>query len=147
MNRKDVALEIFNNNFNCSQAVFCAFCEEFGLDRDTGLKLSTGFGGGLRDGEVCGAVSGAIMALGLKEGHYIEDDLAMKTKAYDLTMEYVKRFKARNNTVVCRELLGHDPSIPDEKAILDEKGLFKAVCPKAVTDAVEILEELLELDQ
>lgn len=147
MSRTDVALEIFNSNFNCCQAVFCTFCEEFGLDLETALKLSTGFGGGLRDGEVCGAVSGAIMALGLKEGHNIEEDLETKAKAYDLTITFIKKFKETNNTIVCKELLGYDPSKPDENAILKEKGLFTTVCTKAVSDAVRILEELLELEK
>lgn len=124
------------------------FVEEFGLDQETALKLSTGFGGGLRDGEVCGAVSGAIMALGLKEGHHIEEDLETKAKAYDLTIAFIKEFKETNNTIVCKELLGYDPSKPDENAILKEKkGIFNIVCTKAVSDAVRILEELLELEK
>lgn len=144
MNRKENALKIFGGEFNCSQAVFAAFSEDFGLDKETALKITTGFGGGVRKGEVCGAVSGAVMALGLKYGHSIENDLETKTKAYALTKEFNRRFEERNGSIVCKTLLGYNSSIPEELVIIKEKGLFDKICPKLITDAVEILEEILE---
>ncbi len=90
MDRKAKVDEIFMNNYNCSQVVLSLFCEELGLEKDIALKLSTGFGSGLRRGEVCGAVSGAIMAIGLKYGHYLKDDTDSKSKTYDLTEEFEK---------------------------------------------------------
>lgn len=146
MSRVDVALEIFNSNFNCCQAVIYAFCEEFGLDGDTALKISTGFGGGLRDGEVCGTVSGAIMALGLHKGHCIEADVDTKAKAYDLTTAFIKKFKEANGTIICRELLGYDLSKPEEYVRLKAQGAFHETCSKLVKDAVTILEDLLDLE-
>ena len=60
MNKKEKALEVFSSNFNCSQAVFSVFAEEYGLDKEIYLKIATSFGGGMRKGEACGAVTGAL---------------------------------------------------------------------------------------
>ena len=80
MNKKEEAINLFNNGFNCSQAVLSVFCEDLGLDKKTALRISTGFGAGFQKGEVCGAVSGAIMTLGLINGHFIEGDTESKNK-------------------------------------------------------------------
>lgn len=143
MNKTDKALELFSNNFNCSQAVLTAFAPDFGLDEKLALKLGTSFGGGARNGEMCGAVSGALMVLGLKYGHFDASDSEQKSRAYSIAVEYTKRFKAENGSIVCRDLLGYDLSKPDEMACIKEKGLFADVCPKAIKSAVEILESVL----
>ncbi|MGN0551799.1 MAG: C-GCAxxG-C-C family protein [Oscillospiraceae bacterium] len=143
MNKTDKALELFSNNFNCSQAVLTAFAPDFGLDEKLALKLGTSFGGGARNGEICGAVSGALMVLGLKYGHFDAADSEQKSRAYAITAEYTKRFKEANGSIVCRDLLGYDLSNPDEMACIKEKGLFGDVCPKAIKSAVEILEGVL----
>lgn len=143
MNKTDKALELFSNNFNCSQAVLTAFAPDFGLDEKLALKIGTSFGGGARNGEMCGAVSGALMVLGLKYGHFDAADSEQKSKAYSIAVEYTKRFKEANGSIVCRDLLGYDLSKPDEMACIKEKGLFGDVCPKAIKSAVEILEGVL----
>ena len=143
MNKTDKALELFSNNFNCSQAVVTAFAPDFGLDEKLALKLGTSFGGGARNGEICGAVSGALMVLGLKYGHFDAADSEQKSRAYSIAVEYTKRFKEANGSIVCRDLLGYDLTKPDEMACIKEKGLFGDVCPKAIKSAVEILEGVL----
>lgn len=80
MSRKEEALRLFESGFNCNQAVLTAFSGELGIDKETALKIGTGFGGGVRRGDVCGAVSGAVMVLGMKQGHYIEGDQLWKVK-------------------------------------------------------------------
>jgi C_GCAxxG_C_C family probable redox protein len=142
MDRKEEALKIFRSGFNCSQAVFSVFCEELNCDKDLALKISTGFGGGIRKGEVCGAVSGAIMALGLKYGHCIEGDTETKNRAYSLTKEFVNRFEEKNGSIVCKKLLGYDLSNQQEYDFLLEKGMFKNLCPLFIEDAVDILEAM-----
>ncbi|MBU3113072.1 C-GCAxxG-C-C family protein [Clostridium lacusfryxellense] len=144
MNKKDEAVNIFNNGFNCSQAVLSVFCEELGLDKETALKISTGFGGGLRKGEVCGAVSGAIMTLGLKNGHFIEGDTESKNKAYALTKEFIRRFEEKNESIICKKLLGYDLSDEMECNIIREKRLFDIICPKVIIDAIGILEDMFQ---
>ncbi|MGN0674353.1 MAG: C-GCAxxG-C-C family protein [Oscillospiraceae bacterium] len=143
MNKTDKALELFSNNFNCSQAVLTAFAPDFGLDEKLALMLGTSFGGGARNGEICGAVSGALMVLGLKYGHFDPADNEQKSRAYSIAVEFTKRYKEANGSIVCRDLLGYDLSKPDEMACIKEKGLFGEVCPKAIKSAVEILESII----
>lgn len=144
MNKSDKALELFSNNFNCSQAVLTAFAPDFGLDEQLALKLGTSFGGGARNGDICGAVSGALLVLGLKYGHYVSSDNEQKARAYEIAVEYTKRFREVNGSIVCRDLLGYDLTKPDEMACIKEKGLFGTVCPKMIKSAVEVLESVLE---
>lgn len=143
MNRADRAIELFNNNFNCSQAVFTVFATEYGISQELALKLATSFGGGARSGEMCGAVSGALMVLGLKYGHFNTENNEQKQKAYSLVNEFVNRFKEINRSIVCRDLLGYDLSKPDEFEIIASKGLCKTICPNMVRSAVDILEQML----
>jgi C_GCAxxG_C_C family probable redox protein len=143
MNRKEKVDSIFMNDFNCSQVVLSLFSEELGLEKDVALKLTTGFGSGLRKGEVCGAVSGAVMVIGLKYGHYLKGDVSSKTKTYALTEEFERRFEDIYGSVRCKDILEYDLSKKDEMNIIKEKDLFSKVCPKAIKDAIDILEELL----
>lgn len=143
MNKSDKALELFSNNFNCSQAVLTAFAPDFGLDEQLALKLGTSFGGGARNGDICGTVSGALLVLGLKYGHYVSSDNEQKARAYEIAVEYTRRFREANGSIVCRDLLGYDLTKPDEMACIKEKGLFGTVCPKMIKSAVEILESVL----
>ena len=140
MTKSEKALELFSNGFNCSQAVLTAFAPDFGLDEKLALMLGTQFGGGARNAEMCGAVSGALMVLGLKYGHYESENNEQKSRAYAIAVEYTKRFKELNGSIVCRELLGYDLTKPDDMACIKEKNLFGVICPKMIKSAVEILE-------
>ncbi len=143
MCRKEEAVKIFSSGFNCSQAVLSVFCDELGFDKETALKISTGFGGGMRRGEVCGAVTGAIMVMGLKEGFYIEGDTETKSKAYELVKLFESKFESLNGSIICKEILNYDLSIEAEMEILKEMGSFGTVCPKVIEDAIDILEEMI----
>lgn len=144
MNHADKAVEYYGNNFNCSQGVFTAFATEYGIDEKLALKLGTDFGGGARKGELCGAVSGALMVLGLRCGHCDSNDLASKQKAYAISEEFTNRFIAKNGSVVCRELLGYDLTKEEDKSVIKEKNLFRTFCPSMVRSAAEILDEMIE---
>lgn len=144
MTYKDKALEYFANNFNCSQAVFAAFATENHMEESLALKLGTQFGGGARCGQLCGAVAGALLVLGLKYGHSHSDNAEEKARAYRLATEFNQRFCERNGTVVCKELLGLDLSDPAEAALIKEQNLFRTVCPKMVADAAEITAQMLQ---
>ena len=143
MNKSEQASLLFNQGFNCSQAVFSVFCEDLGLDRDAALKISCGFGGGMCQGEICGAVTGAVMALGLKYGQSKAEDKESKEKTYEIVKEFSNRFKHINGSISCKELLDFDLSKENARKIAREKGLFKTVCPKVIKDAVNILEDIL----
>ena len=144
MTKSEKALDLFSNNFNCSQAVLTAFASDFGLDEKLALMLGTQFGGGARNGEMCGAVSGALMVLGLKYGHYESDNTKQKSRAYAIASEYTKRFKELNGSIVCRDLLGYDLTKPDDMACIKEKNLFGDICPKMIRSAVELLESIID---
>lgn len=143
MTKAEKALELFANNFNCSQAVLTAFAPDFGLDEKLALMLGTQFGGGARNGEMCGAVSGALMVLGLKYGHYESENSEQKSRAYAIATEYTKRFKELNSSIVCRDLLGYDLTNPDDMACIKKKNLFGDICHKMIKSAVEVLEGIL----
>ena len=145
MSNADSALACFNEGFNCSQAVFSTFAPALDLDRETALKVAATFGGGMvRTGEVCGAVSGALMVVGLRYGQTTAEDKAAKEETYELASHFINRFKARNNGCVkCRELLGHDIGTPEGLNAARDEGLFETLCPNFVRDAAEIVEELI----
>ncbi len=139
----ELAVERFNMGLNCSQAVLSTYSEQFGLDCQTALKVATGFGGGMRMSETCGAVTGAFMVLGLKYGNTTLEDIQAKEKTHEKIIEFTKRFKARAGSVTCRELLDCDISNPEGRKQAQDKGLFTSICPKMVRDAAEILDEML----
>ena len=143
MNRAQRAVELFGSNFNCSQAVLTAFADEFGLDEELTLKIGTPFGSGARNAEMCGAVSGALMVLGLKYGHCRSEDHEGKARAYAVTDEYTRRFRELRGSIVCRDLLGYGLTDPDDMAHIREKNLFRVTCPEMIRNAVEVLESIL----
>ncbi|MBC8061836.1 MAG: GNAT family N-acetyltransferase [Clostridiaceae bacterium] len=142
-NKSEKAALIFNQGFNCSQAVFSVFCEELGLGEEVALKISCGFGGGMCQGEVCGAVTGAVMALGLKYGQSKSEDTESKEKTYEVVKEFCDSFKAIHSSIICKDLLDFDLSKENGRKIAREKGLFTNKCPKAIKDAINILEQIL----
>ena len=141
---EDKAVEYYSHNFNCSQAVFAIYATERGIDEKLALRIATNFGGGARKGEMCGAVSGALMVLGLLYGHSESTDVDTKARSYRMTEEYMNRFIERNGSVVCRELLGYDLSKPHEREEIVKKNLFRTLCPEMIRSAVSILDELIE---
>ena len=137
------AVTTYNNGFHCSQAVLSAFSGKFGVDEQTALKLGGCFGGGMCCGEVCGAVTGALMVLGLQYGHADAQDVQAKTLTNAKTMEFINAFKTENGSILCRDLLGYDVSVPEDLAVIREKKLFSQFCPKMVESAAGILEKML----
>jgi C_GCAxxG_C_C family probable redox protein len=134
----------FSQGLNCAQSMLATYGPRFGLERELALKVASGFGGGIGHlGESCGAVTGALMVIGLKQGGTSVDDRDSSEKTYGLVNEFVKRFKARNGSILCRELLGCDISTPQGLENARNKGLFEERCPNFVRASAEILEELL----
>ncbi|MDH4161330.1 MAG: C-GCAxxG-C-C family protein [Nitrospirota bacterium] len=118
--------------------------ERSGLDRETALRIAGAFGAGLaRTGQTCGAVTGALMVIGLHHAKLKKGDDDGRERAYALAQEFMDAFKARNRSLVCNELLGVDVSMVEGMKAVREKDLFRTVCPKFVRDAGEVLEELV----
>jgi C_GCAxxG_C_C family probable redox protein len=131
----------FSQKFNCAQSVFATFAPQLGLEEQRALKMASPFGGGVaRRGQVCGAVSGALMALGLGLG---TDTPAGKEDAYRMGGEFLERFEARHGSILCRDLLNIDISTPEGHQKASENGLFTSLCPLYVGNAVEIVQEML----
>lgn len=142
--RGEKAEACFKEGFACSQAVLFSFAEELGLDKKLALKVAAGFGGGMgRMAQICGAVTGAYMVLGLKYGAVDGQDKASKENTYQSVREFNVRFKARNQSLICKELLNCDISTVAGLEEAKQKNLLATTCPKLVRDAVEILEEMI----
>jgi C_GCAxxG_C_C family probable redox protein len=142
----EVALEIFGKGFNCAQAVLSSHSAEYGLDATLSKKVAAAFGGGMaHNGEVCGAVSGAFMLIGLKYGQYKEEDKVSKEKTYKITNEYIRKFKDEFGSIRCGDLIKYDLSIPKELLRAREAGVFQTICKNLVQRSVELVEETLEI--
>ena len=143
MTHTEKAKELFDKKFHCSQAVFAAFAEELGITEEQALKIGACFGGGMRKGEVCGACTGALMALGLKYGQADEADLDSRYKTNEVTDKFLDMFQKENGSYMCKDLLGCDLSTEEGSAEAVEKKLFTEFCPKMVISATKIVEEIL----
>ncbi|MBQ7116897.1 MAG: C_GCAxxG_C_C family protein [Clostridia bacterium] len=146
MTPKEKARSYFLEGFNCSQSVFCAFADRFGLDEETAKKISAGLGGGVgRMREVCGAVSASAMVLGSICAPVDGSDNESKMRNYELVREFSSRFCERHSSVVCREILKlgvkmENTAKPDDRTA---EYYRKRPCLKVVEDAAEILEEMI----
>ncbi len=145
MDHAKLAQDLFYQGYNCAQAVFCAFSEEMGLDLETAARLSSSFGGGMgRMREVCGAVSGALMALGLLRGYADPEDPEAKKTHYGLVQELAARFRAQNGTIVCRELLKDVKTTPGGIPEARTPEFYASrPCLRLVGEAAAILEDML----
>ena len=131
---------------NCAQSVFRVFAEDLGLDEDLALSAAQGFGGGIaHTGSICGAVSGAYMALGLANKASKDNPRQNIDKTYALMAEFDRKFKALHGSRECTGLLGYDLSKPEEMKAAADKRVFLTMCPVFVHDAANIVEELLKL--
>jgi C_GCAxxG_C_C family probable redox protein len=146
MNKQGNALNYFRNKFNCSQSVMTVFGVDYGLSENDCLKIACAFGGGMgRQQCTCGAVTGALMALGLKYGKAINDPEEKKILTYSKAKEFFSEFKKLNGSTDCKVLLdGLDLNDPvDHQKIVDLK-LFDIKCEKYIADAVNIVESLMK---
>lgn len=134
MTKKELANANHDKKYNCCQAVACSFCREIGVDEEILFRAGEAFGLGMgcMDG-TCGAVSGAVMLAGFKNSDGCLTDPGTKADTYRLSREILKRFEEKNGTLICRELKGIDT------------GKVLRTCPGCIEDAVEIVQEVLEL--
>ena len=149
MTRGEKAEALFREGYTCSQAVVLAFEDVTGLDRETACRLSASFGGGMgRLREVCGGVSGMLMVAGYLYGFSDPTDRAAKAEHYALVQEMARRFRERNGSIICRELLGgagqdHAPTPPERPPDINKK----RPCLRMVSSAAEIMDEILREKQ
>jgi C_GCAxxG_C_C family probable redox protein len=143
-NKVNEAEACFSSGFNCCQSVLSAYGKELGLGEKEALKIASGFGAGIAYmGDICGAVTGAFMLIGLKYGRFEAEDAAAKDKTYKLIREFVRLFKEKNGSIKCNELLDTDVNTEEGLKKAYEADKFSTVCPKMVRDAAEIAGRLL----
>jgi C_GCAxxG_C_C family probable redox protein len=145
MKKDEKAVEYFRNKFNCSQSVLAVFGQDYGLTENECLKVACAFGGGMgRQQHTCGAVTGALLALGLNSGKGIDDPEEKKSITYLKTREFFEEFIRLNGSVTCLELLdGLNMTNPGDYDKIVERKLFDVRCEKFVSDAVRIAERLI----
>ena len=137
----EIAIDLYNKGFNCAQAVLASRSEEYGLDTSLAKKLGGAFMGGVAyNGEVCGAVVGALMLIGLKHGQYIEGDIESKRRTVKIAKSYLQKFKNEFGSIRCRELLKCDINSEEGLSNARESGVFKKRCPILIKRSVELVE-------
>ena len=142
ISRIEEAVETFSKGYLCSQAVFSTYAPLFGIDEQQALKIATGFGAGMaRMQDVCGAVTGAFMVIGAKDGLTDVSNKAPLGKTYQGVRNFANRFRELHGTIMCKELLCLDLNTDEGQKELREKNLLKTVCAECVRDAARILEE------
>ncbi len=140
------AQELFYQGYNCAQSVFCAFAEDMGLELDAAARLSSSFGGGLgRLRELCGALSGAELALGYLRGYSDVTDPALKSAHYARVRALAEAFREKNGTYICRELLKDVPTTPGgEPEPRTPEFYARRPCLRLVGEAAGLLDEMLK---
>ena len=142
MTRAEHAAQLFAEGYNCAQAVAMAFCDLTGMDEKQTAKLAAPFGGGMgRMREVCGAVSGMLMAYGQLYG-YEEPNPTAQAEVYGTTQNLAAQFKEVAGSIICRELLENPPSDPVPSPRTEEY-YAQRPCVRMVYTAARILEEYI----
>ncbi len=149
MTRREAAEQNFLAGYNCTQALTLAFADVLGLGRETLLKLSSSFGGGMgRLREVCGAVSGMFIVAGLLKGYSDPSDLDAKREHYALIQRLAAKFKEKNGSIICRDLLGAKLAVTSPAPDARTPEYYKSrPCAKLVGDCAEIVAEELGIDK
>ncbi|MCM1186459.1 MAG: EAL domain-containing protein [Lachnoclostridium sp.] len=144
MTHKEKATRLLQQQYHCSQALFGAFADDMGLDLKTAFKISTCFGGGMRQGGLCGCISSSLLVLGMALGFYDAQDREQEVYGNKKTDEFIKRFTEQmGGRTNCREILGKDISRPEDMAVIRKDGLILKSCPRVINLCIDILEDIL----
>ena len=147
-NHAEIAKQLFFKGYNCAQSVFCAFTDVTGYDIDTSARMASSFGAGLgRLRETCGAVSAAALILGIVNGYADPADYEAKKQHYELVREFADKFKEKDKSIICRELLTEASLNPESGGAPEQRSeeyYQKRPCPNLVYDAALILDEMIQ---
>jgi C_GCAxxG_C_C family probable redox protein len=142
--RPDKAVKHFMKSMNCSQAVLETFAPSFGMEVEAARRIAAAFAGGMGMGAECGAVTGALMVIGMRYGKTKSKDPKADEKTFTKSAEFIKEFRTRHNQVRCSALLGANMGTTDGFGKAERMGYFVSRCPHFVSSSVEILEKLLD---
>lgn len=134
--------KMFEMGFDCSQVVLSETAEKLGMKKEDALRISSCFGIGMAQTGVCGAATGAMMALGMKYGNDQLGDMDGKSKLFAKRDEFIRRFKEVNGAVDCPMLLGKEVRTLEDMIRMKPSGTFSK-CPGYCVNAIRILEEML----
>ena len=144
-NEMDIAAGWFDRGFSCAQSILATFGSQYGLDVQQSLRVAGAFGAGMaRMGETCGAVTGALMVIGLLYGKTRPEDESAKEKTYRVSRQFVDKFRTQYGSILCRDLLGCDLSSPNGPQQARDLDLYKTLCPAYVRYSAEILKSFIE---
>jgi C_GCAxxG_C_C family probable redox protein len=144
MDKSEMAAGYMRSGYNCAQAIMKAFADDMGMKEEDSIRMASTLGGGIgRNGHICGAVSAAALIIGMKYGTIDPLDFPAKEKAYDKANELLEQFRAFNESILCRDLIGYDMKNPEELKKAREAGTFQKKCPLFVASAARILENIL----
>lgn len=108
-NRKEIALKLFNEKYNCAQAIMIAYSDLVNIDKDMAFKIASGFGGGIaRLGKTCGTINAAVMILSLRHGGVEKEDIESNTKTREIIRKFIKEFSENHTGINCTDLLTED---------------------------------------
>lgn len=145
MERSEQAKELFLSGYNCSQSVVLSFADDLKYSKELVQKMAAGFGGGMgKQQETCGAVTGAIMVLGLKKGDSVNNNDELKAEAYGAVKELNRRFVAEYKTTRCRDLIGCDLNTQEGAAKFKDENIMETTCAECVKKAVEIVDSITD---
>jgi C_GCAxxG_C_C family probable redox protein len=145
MDHIELANSYHERGFNCAQSVLGAYYREFQLEEEIALRLAGGFGSGMgRLCQVCGALTGGFMVIGLRYGRWQEGPAHSQDteETYRLVRLLASRFEERYGSLLCRELIGLDLNDPAQRQIAIDEGRFKTRCAGYVRDVAEMLQDL-----
>ena len=148
MTKIDKAVDRYKGEYNCAQAVITTYSEELGLKEDIAMSLTAAFGAGINyRGEMCGAVSAALLLIGLKSKKLDGLDELKKEMVKEYCDKFIQEFKEQNNGVLCKKLLNADLSVAEELEKARKNDIFSGICPGLVRSSAVILEKLFtEMD-
>lgn len=139
---KEMIANSFINGVDCSQIIMGEWADRIGLSKEDAIKVSSAFGGGLGEGETCGAIIGGMLVLGMKYGNTGENQQEQKDILNAKRAEFLEKFKKAHTHRSCRELLGYDFSKPEDVPKIFESGILFEACPRFVRTALDILDEM-----
>jgi len=136
------ALDLHQAGYNCAQSVFSVFAPDFGLAKEKSLMIASCFGGGMRMGSVCGALTGALMVLGLAKGFSVYSP-EIKADSETHATQFIGIWKEQVGEINCRDILDVDVSDPEQRQLAKQNGVFDAHCPDCIEKAVRIVSRLI----
>lgn len=143
-NRKEnQAIQNFENGMNCAQAVISVYAEELGLNLSTALQLTSSLGGGIaRKQEMCGALNGAALVIGLMYGNKTVDDQESKDRAGEITRQFLDKIEPVYGGLTCKHILKASLQTQEDRDNVKSNNLTKLRCNPCISSTIAMLEEL-----